>query len=61
MTEEEIEIALQKYKTVENANSGKVDSIGLGLPIVKYLVEKQGGALEIKSEKNIGTTIRVVF
>jgi len=61
MTEEEIEIALQKYKTVENVNSGKVDSIGLGLPIVKYLVEKQGGALEIKSEKNIGTTIRVVF
>jgi len=61
MTKEEIEIALQKYKTIENANSGKVDSIGLGLPIVKYLVEKQGGTLEIKSEKNLGTTIRVVF
>jgi signal transduction histidine kinase len=61
MTQEEIEIALQKYKTIENANSGKVDSIGLGLPIVKYLVEKQGGTLEIKSEKNLGTTIRVVF
>ncbi len=61
MTEEEVEIALQKYKTIENANSGKVDSTGLGLPIVKYLVEKQGGTLEIKSEKNLGTTIRVVF
>ncbi len=61
MTEEEVEIALQKYKTIKNANSGKVDSIGLGLPIVKYLVEKQGGTLEIKSEKNLGTTIRVVF
>ena len=61
MTEEEIEIALQKYKTIENVNSGKVDSIGLGLPIVKYLIEKQGGTLEIKSKKNLGTTIRVVL
>ncbi|MES2962214.1 MAG: ATP-binding protein [Pseudomonadota bacterium] len=61
MTEEEVEISLQKYKTIENANRGKVDSMGLGLPIVKYLVEKQGGTLEIKSEKNLGTTIRVVF
>jgi K+-sensing histidine kinase KdpD len=39
MDEDEIKIALSKYGVIENENSEKVDSTGLGLPIVKYLVE----------------------
>lgn len=32
-------------------------SVGLGLPITKYLVEKLGGVIEIESSVKIGTTI----
>ena len=49
------------YKTIKNENTGIVDSLGLGLPIVKYLVEKQNGVLEIKSEKNKDTEIRIIL
>jgi signal transduction histidine kinase len=38
-----------------------IDSTGLGLPIVKHLVEMQGGLLEIKSKKGFGTEVRVIF
>lgn len=34
---------------------------GLGLTIVKNIVEKMNGSLEIKSEPSLGTTVRVYF
>ncbi len=61
MTQEEVEEAFQKYKTIPNPNSGKVDSFGLGLPIVKQLVESQNGIIEIKSELNKGTEVIMHF
>ncbi len=39
MTKEQIKTAFEKYQTITNPNSGKVDSFGLGLPITKQLVE----------------------
>jgi signal transduction histidine kinase len=60
MDEDEVKIALSKYGVIENENSGKVDSTGLGLPIVKYLVEVQGGTMRIKSKKEKGTEIEVI-
>jgi len=61
MDEDEIKVALSKYGVVENDNSGKVDSTGLGLPIVKYLVEAQGGAIRIKSKKGEGTEVEIII
>ncbi len=55
MDEHEIEIALSKYGTIKNANNGKIDSVGLGLPLVKQLVEAHGWSLKIESEKGKGT------
>lgn len=60
MTKEEIEVALEKYSRVENHHQ-HFDSTGLGLPIVKYLVEMQGGMLTINSQKNVGTEVKVIF
>lgn len=37
------------------------DGSGLGLPIVKGLIEKHGGRIEIDSATGRGTTIRLVF
>lgn len=61
MTEEEIKKAFERYKTIPNPNSGKVDSFGLGLPITKDLVELQKGKIEIKSELGKGSNISVKF
>jgi signal transduction histidine kinase len=61
MDEDEIELALQKYKSINNKNTGKVDSFGLGLPIVVQLVEAQGGKVKIESKKNVGTKVILEF
>ena len=61
MTKAQVETAFQKYRTIENANSKSVDSFGLGLPIVKQLVELQNGEIEIKSELGSGTVVRLIF
>lgn len=59
MTDEEIVVALAKYGRLEN--EAKIDSTGLGLPLVKHLVELQGGVLTISSQKNIGTEVKIIF
>ncbi len=61
MDEEEMKIAAQKYGTIKHDLTKKIDSTGLGLPIVKYLVEVQGGLFEIDSKKGAGTKVRIVF
>ena len=61
MTKDQIHLAFQKYQTIENPNSGTVDSFGLGLPIVKQLTEMMNGTIEVKSEINKGTEIKLKF
>lgn len=61
MTKDQIETAFQKYKTIPNPNSEKVDSFGMGLPIVKQLVELQNGIIEISSEVGVGTAVNLKF
>jgi two-component system phosphate regulon sensor histidine kinase PhoR len=61
MTNSQIQTAFQKYQTIQNPNSGSVDSFGLGLPITKQLVELQSGKLEVKSQVGQGTEIKLKF
>jgi len=63
MAELELEIAQTKYGTIHNVElqNNKIDSTGLGLPIVKHLIEMQGGIFKIESKKNKGTTVSVIF
>jgi signal transduction histidine kinase len=61
MSEEQISQAFEKYQTIDNPNSGKVDSFGLGLPIVKELVESQGGSIVLESRIGEGTKIKLRF
>ena len=56
MTENEIKIALQSTRNIQN-----VDSLTFSLPVIKYLIEKQGGILEIKSQKSEGSEIRIIL
>ena len=61
MTKEQIKTAFEKYQTITNPNSGKVDSFGLGLPITKQLVELQNGVIEVISEVGKGTQMKIKF
>ena len=61
MTKEQIKTAFEKYQTIQNPNSGNVDSFGLGLPITKQLVELQNGVIEVISEVGKGTQMKIKF
>lgn len=61
MTQSQIKLAFEKYKTIKNINSNKVDSFGLGLPIVKKLVELQNGKILVNSTPNKGTDFILEF
>jgi signal transduction histidine kinase len=61
MTEEEVKIALTKYGTMNKKNFSFIESYGLGLPIVKLLLDAHEATMEIESKVNIGTTITLIF
>ncbi len=59
MDEKEVELAMKKYEFT-SSNRGP-DSYGLGLYIVKLLVDAHEAKLYINSKKNIGTSTTIVF
>lgn len=61
MNEEQIKIAMKKYGRVANENHRGIDSVGLGLPITKVLVETQKGEMQISSIPNQGTCMKIKF
>jgi len=61
MTQDEIKVAFEKYGTIANQNHANIDSVGLGLPITRKLVELQNGIIEAISAPNQGTQMKVRF
>jgi len=61
MNQEQLKNAFEKYQTIHNPNSGMVDSFGLGLPIVKELVELQKGQIFVKSVLGMGSEFIIEF
>ena len=61
MNEDQIALALEPFGRVENASIKDPTGTGLGLPIVKNLIEAHGGRLQIRSQLKRGTKARVVF
>jgi PAS domain S-box-containing protein len=61
MTEGEIAIALEPFRQVDNEFNRRHSGTGLGLPLVKSLVELHGGKLEVASEPGRGTRVAAVF
>jgi len=61
MTQLQIQTAFNKYQTFDNPNRGSVDSFGLGLSIVKQLMELMNGTIEVRSEVNKGTEVILRF
>ena len=61
MTDDEIKIAFTKYGTVRKEHFNFIESYGLGLPIVKLLLEAHDATMDVASEINVGTTISIRF
>jgi len=61
MAPEMIPIALEPFRQIDSALNRKFEGTGLGLSLVKSLVERHEGRLEIDSALNQGTTVRVFF
>jgi two-component system cell cycle sensor histidine kinase PleC len=61
MSEAEIAVALQPFGRLESSVASDPTGTGLGLPIVKNLVEAHGGKLQIQSEPGRGTVACLIF
>ncbi len=56
-----IPMLCQRFYRVDKSHSKKTGGTGLGLAIVKHICALYGATLEIESELDVGTTIKVVF
>jgi len=62
MTQEDIDNAFTEFKTLSARPTGHESSSGLGLSIVKQLVDQIGGDISVKSDgKNKGSTFEVTL
>jgi two-component system cell cycle sensor histidine kinase PleC len=61
MSEDQIAVALEPFGRVESSAIKDPTGSGLGLPIVKSLIEAHGGKLQVLSEPNRGTIVRLLF
>ncbi len=56
----DIDKALAPFRQVDSSLARKYERTGLGLPLVRSLVELHGGTLEMESEAGAGTTVRAL-
>lgn len=63
MSEDYLPHIFEEFSRERSSTESKVSGAGLGLPIVKSLVEMMGGSIYVKSKPNEGTrfTIRDLF
>lgn len=59
MSKEFLEHAFENFSREMSSTDSKIPGVGLGLGIVKKLIDQMGGSIEIESEKGMGTTVTV--
>jgi signal transduction histidine kinase len=59
MTSEEIALAFQPFRQVDNSHTRKYQGTGLGLTLARALTKLHHGALDVSSEPGRGTTVTV--
>ncbi len=52
---------MESFAQADNARAGVTEGTGLGLPLVKAMIELHGGTLELDSEVDVGTTVTIRF
>jgi two-component system, cell cycle sensor histidine kinase PleC len=61
MEADAIPLALEPFRQIDSPLSRTVEGTGLGLALVKTLIERHGGNLKIESALNEGTTVRLAL
>ena len=61
MKPQDIPIALEPFRQVDNTLARAYEGTGLGLPLAKMLIEKHGGSLTLDSAAGVGTTVTVTL
>src|SRR5690606_22418192 len=61
MKEDELERVFIEFEQFETKSSNNISGTGLGLAITKRLVELHDGKIEIESQKDKGTTVKVLM
>ncbi|MDO4487743.1 MAG: ATP-binding protein [Eubacteriales bacterium] len=61
MSEEFLPHIFEEFSREYSMTDAKVEGTGLGMPIVKKLVDVLGGTVEIESKKGVGTMVTVVL
>jgi two-component system cell cycle sensor histidine kinase PleC len=61
MDETDMQKALEPFGRIDSALVSQMRGTGLGLPLVKALIELHGGRLEIESQPGRGTIVRLHF
>ena len=59
MSREEVQVALELFRQVDNSLSRRFEGTGLGLPLAAQLTELHGGTLTIESTPGKGTAVMV--
>ena len=58
---EKIDFIYEKFARISPSNEGKYRGLGLGLSIVKHLLDEIGGEIEVNSKPDEGTTFVCTF
>jgi len=61
MSEDFLPHIFDEFSRENNTTDNKIEGTGLGMPIVKRLVELMEGTIEVKSQKGVGTTFIVTL
>lgn len=61
MSQAQLDTATELFARGRNTTQGGVFGTGIGLTIVKTLVESMGGTLEIDSEEGVGTSVTITL
>ncbi len=60
MSEEFLPHIFDEFSRARNTTESKIIGTGLGMPIVKKLVDLMGGSIQVESQVGRGTTFRIV-
>jgi signal transduction histidine kinase len=61
ISDEDVPLVLEPFGQVDSVMTRKFEGTGLGLPLVRAMIQQHGGELLLESELGAGTTVSIIF